>query len=411
MVEQNPKSEIRNPQLVRLVSALLAWFSANARDLPWRRTRNPYAIWVSEIMLQQTQVKTVIPYWKRWMRELPTIQAAANASPDKIHKLWEGLGYYTRVRNLQKAARQIVEKHDGKFPDNLDDVVALPGIGRYTAGAICSIAFNQPMPVLDGNVIRVLTRVFGIGKNPREKKTNAQLWQLAEELVAIAGGARLRRAQILFAGDLATYKRSHGSTESRPTENKNCSSLNQSLMELGALICTPRQPRCPVCPVKQLCVAFRENRVGELPNLGKRIAATARRFIAFVIERNGKFLVRQRPARIVNAHLWEFPNFEANGAKTAAHDVFQSEFGRQPPPLQPLCTVKHSITRYRITLEVFHVKFGGRSSTTPKNFGTRRARPSENNGVWLTPTKLDSLALTGAHRKILERLNLNQRNA
>ena len=142
---------------------MLDWFAANARDLPWRRTRDPYAIWVSEIMLQQTQVKTVIPFWNRWLRELPTIEAAAKAPSEKIHKLWEGLGYYTRVRNLQKAAQVIVEKHGGKFPENFDDVLELPGIGRYTAGAICSIAFNQPTPILDGNVIRVLTRIFGIG--------------------------------------------------------------------------------------------------------------------------------------------------------------------------------------------------------------------------------------------------------
>src|SRR5271169_6599673 len=173
----------RNLKLARLVPLLLNWFSANARDLPWRRTRDPYAIWVSEIMLQQTQVKTVIPYWKRWMRELPTIKAVAKAPSAKIHTLWEGLGYYTRVRNLQKAAQQIVEKHGGKFPQRFDDVLALPGIGRYTAGAICSIAFNQPTPILDGNVIRVLTRTFGIVENPKEKQTNARLWKLAEELV------------------------------------------------------------------------------------------------------------------------------------------------------------------------------------------------------------------------------------
>ena len=162
---------------------MLDWFAANARDLPWRRTRDPYAIWVSEIMLQQTQVKTVIPYWKRWMRELPTIEAVAKASPAKIHKLWEGLGYYTRVRNLQKAAQQIVEQARRQVSTELSTTFSrLPGIGRYTAGAICSIAFNQPTPILDGNVIRVLTRIFGIAENPKEKKTNARLWQLAEEL-------------------------------------------------------------------------------------------------------------------------------------------------------------------------------------------------------------------------------------
>ena len=182
MASRTPKSEFRTPNLNRITGLLLRWFSANARELPWRRTRDPYAIWVSEIMLQQTQVKTVIPYWERWMRELPTIEAVANASPDKIHKLWEGLGYYTRARNLQKAARQIVEKHGGKFPEHFDDVLALPGIGRYTAGAICSIAFNQPTPILDGNVIRVLTRIFGIAENPKEKETNARLWKLAEDV-------------------------------------------------------------------------------------------------------------------------------------------------------------------------------------------------------------------------------------
>jgi A/G-specific adenine glycosylase len=419
----------------KLVPALLDWFAHNARDLPWRHTRDPYAIWVSEIMLQQTQVKTVIPYWHRWMRELPTIEAVAKARSEKIHKLWEGLGYYTRARNLQKAARQIMEKHDGKFPDNFDAVVALPGIGRYTAGAICSIAFNQPTPVLDGNVIRVLTRVFGIAKNPREKKTNAQLWRLAEKLVAFAGGARLRRAQFSSAGDPASDKRSHGSTESRPTVNTNCSHLNQSLMELGALVCTPRNPQCEICPAKKLCVAFREDCIGELPNLGKRKAATARRFVAFVIERNGRFLVRQRPAGGVNAHLWEFPNAEihpspsSSPAKldqsahhfrknsqsrlTSAATVQESgleiihatnSLGIEPATLQPLCTVKHSITRYRITLEAFRVHLGGRSSMTPKHLGTRRARPSGNNGVWQPLAKLDSLAFTAAHRRILRHL-------
>jgi A/G-specific adenine glycosylase len=433
MAERNLKSEIRNPKLNRLVPALLGWFAHNARDLPWRRTRDPYAIWVSEIMLQQTQVKTVIPYWNRWMRELPTIEAVAKARSEKIHKLWEGLGYYTRARNLQKAAKQIIAQHDArpetcrrrgnesqtkkeletphvvsyKFPDNFDDVLALPGIGRYTAGAICSIAFNQPTPILDGNVIRVLTRVFGIGENPREKKTNAQLWQLAEVLVAHASRFTHHVSRI--------------------------SHLNQSLMELGALICTPRQPQCQICPVKNLCVAFREGRIGELPNLGKREASTARRFIAFVVERNGCFLVRQRPAGVVNAHLWEFPNVEihpgpgSSGHQSAHYSRKKSQsrltsaatvqkhdweiihaaksLGIEPATLHPLCTVKHSITRYRITLEAFRVSLGGRSSMTPKHLGTRRARPSEKNGVWLPLTKLDSLSFTSAHRKILRKLD------
>jgi A/G-specific adenine glycosylase len=254
----------------------------------------------------------------------------------------------------------------------------LPGIGRYTAGAICSIAFNQPTPILDGNVIRVLTRVFGIGENPREKKTNAQLWQLANELVV----------QV-----------------SRFTHHvSRVSHLNQSLMELGALVCTPRNPRCTICPVKKLCVAFCEGRVGELPNLGKRETATARHFVAFVVERNERFLVRQRPAGAVNAHLWEFPNVESSDVKSNVKEIYKSIFEVEPSEVQPFCTVKHSITRYRITLEVFRVSLGGRSSTTPKHLGPRRARPSGKNGVWLSLAKLDSLAFTAAHRRILRHL-------
>jgi len=409
----NSKPKTKNS---KLVAALLDWFAANARDLPWRRTRDPYAIWVSEIMLQQTQVKTVIPFWNRWLRELPTIESAAKAPSAKIHKLWEGLGYYTRVRNLQKAAQQIVAQHRSgvsaerrkldeikkcgflpkaaTFPKIFDDVLALPGIGRYTAGAICSIAFNQPTPILDGNVIRVLTRVFGIAENPKEKTTNARLWQLAEELVSIAGGARLRRAQI----------KSHGSTESRPTEEQNCSHLNQSLMELGALVCAPRNPQCAICPVKKLCVAFKENRVDELPNLGKRVAATARTFFAFVIERDGKFLVQQRPAGIVNAHLWEFPNVEVAPNKSSsgcesAHFALQNIQSRLTSAAtnqwldfelirlaKPLCTIKHSITRYRITLEAFRVQL-------PKRLKTL-------DGIWLPRARFDSLAFTAAHKKL-----------
>ena len=407
MADKNPKSEIRNPKSNRLVPLLLNWFSKNARDMPWRRTRDPYAIWVSEIMLQQTQVKTVIPFWERWMRELPTIEAVAKAPSTKIHKLWEGLGYYTRVRNLQKTAQQIVMQQTPhrrrgdesqtknkletphivscKFPETFEEVLALPGIGRYTAGAICSIAFNQPTPILDGNVIRVLTRVFGIAENPKEKQTNARLWQLAEKLV------------------LRAFSIQHPTSNSRTRTRSRAwgdsvSHLNQSLMELGALICTPRNPRCSICPVKKHCVAFKEGRIEQLPNLGKREKATARAFFAFVIERNGKFLVQRRPTGIVNAHLWEFPNFEINGKKKDVKEIFDSAFDFNAPEFQPLCTIKHSITRYRIALEAFHVNLGGRSAATRKlNSGSRGVQPSEK---WLAPSQFDSLAFTAAHKKL-----------
>ena len=368
-----------------MISALLPWFAANARDLPWRRTRDPYAIHVSEIMLQQTQVKTVIPFWERWMRELPTIQAAAKARPEKLHKLWEGLGYYTRVRNLQKAAAVIVERHGGKFPESFDEVLALPGIGRYTAGAVCSIAFNQPVPILDGNVIRVLTRIFGIADNPREKPAQAKLWALAEALVRQAERCR---------GSGATAVPT--STEGR------CSALNQSLMELGALVCVPRNPRCPACPVRKLCAARAQDRIGELPNLGERGRATARSFVAFVVRRGGQFLVRQRPAGVVNAHLWEFPNAEldptgAAAARPAAVATAASQvLGFAPDKMAPLITVKHSITRYRITLEAFRVDGNG----------TARCG---HGGQWKTPAQLRRLAFTAAHGKILARIEINSR--
>jgi A/G-specific adenine glycosylase len=430
-----------------LVSALLKWFAANARDLPWRRTRDPYAIWVSEIMLQQTQVKTVIPYWERWMRELPTIAALAQASPDKIHKLWEGLGYYTRVRNMQKAAKQIIAAQsavaadvsplhpktgksqsrlmsaatnqasksrivpaalssaDGEkgFPTNYEDVLALPGIGRYTAGAICSIAFNQPTPILDGNVIRVLTRVYGIKTDPREKQTNAQLWQLAEELVIHAKTQDKGRDSAQFGPDAAAR---------RPYQKNSCSHLNQSLMELGALICTPRSPNCVVCPVQELCVAHKDNLQDQLPNLGKRIAATERRFTAFVVERNGKFLVRQRPEGVVNAYLWEFPNVEVGAvAGRARHSVraaasqIRNGAQRTDAPYQqndfhtisekPLVVIKHAITRYRITLEAWRAEL---ARHTPGR------RPALLHGEWRTRAELHTLAFTSAHRKILAAL-------
>src|SRR5258708_29613356 len=170
----------------RIVRDLLAWFGDHARDLPWRRTCNPYAVWVSEIMLQQTQVKTVVPYWERWMKALPNIEALAKAKQEKLHKLWEGLGYYSQVRNMQAAAQQILKQHAGKFPEDFQWILALPGIGRYTAGAICSIAFNQPKPILDGNVIRVLTRLFGISGDPRQRNVNQRLWELSEQFVLAA---------------------------------------------------------------------------------------------------------------------------------------------------------------------------------------------------------------------------------
>jgi len=353
---------MKNRQIAR---SLLAWFAQNARPLPWRRTRDPYAIWVSEVMLQQTQVKTVLPYWERWMRALPNVGALAKARPARLHKLWEGLGYYTRVRNLQQAARVIREKHGGRFPRRFEDVLELPGIGRYTAGAICSIAFNQPRPVLDGNVMRVLARVYGIAGDPRETAVNARLWELAEDLVRCAAKLKLQCG---------------------------CSALNQSLMELGALVCTPKQPQCGICRVAKQCVACREGRVEELPGRRRRARVTTRRFVAFVAQRDGRFLVRQRPAGVVNAHLWEFPNVEVAPGDSDMKGAANKILGVRSVKLEPLARIKHSITRYRITLEAYRVT-------------TRRGvRLLGQRGRWLGQSRLNQLAFTSAHSKILQQV-------
>jgi A/G-specific adenine glycosylase len=348
----------------KITIALLNWFGANARDLPWRRTRDPYGIWVSEIMLQQTQVQTVVPYWEGWMRKLPTIHALARATPTRIHKLWEGLGYYTRVRNMQRAARMIVDEHEGRFPVQFDSILALPGIGRYTAGAIASIAFNKPAPILDGNVMRVLTRLFALPGDPRSKAVNEELWSLSQELVDLAA-------------------------EIDGLENA-CSHFNQSLMELGATLCTPRRPQCSACPVRKYCEAMKRGRVEDFPQLAKRPVVTQRRFAAFVAEKDGTFLVRQRPPGIVNAHLWEFPNREvepmANGQEVARAALL--ELGSNAKSLEKIVEIRHSITRYRITLEVHRV------SSDPE------IRDAE--GHWLPPKELRKLPFCSAHKRILQ---------
>ncbi len=293
------------------------------------------------------------------MQRLPTIASVAAAKSDTILKLWEGLGYYTRARNLQKAAQVIQERHGGVFPTTFDEVLALPGVGRYTAGAICSIAFGQATPILDGNVMRVLTRLFGIRTDPREKKANARLWEIASELVL----------------------------KSRDS----CSHLNQSLMELGALICTPRNPHCQACPVNTNCLAYRTNQVEVIPNLGNRQKATRRRFASFVVEKQGRYLVRRRPSGVVNAGFWEFPNFELGHEAKLTNSIARKSLGFSTARFTKLLHVNHTITRYRISMEVFKAELNG--TEVPATLGR-----------WQTLAQLQRLAFPSAHRKIVDAL-------
>ncbi len=373
-----------------IVRALLAWFAANARDLPWRRTRDPYAIWVSEIMLQQTQVATVIPYWQRWMRALPTLASLAKAPPARLRKLWEGLGYYTRVQHLQQAAKQIVRQYDGKFPRDYQALLALPGIGRYTAGALASIAFNQPKPILDGNVLRVLTRVYGIRANPRQARVNARLWQLAEELVVAAAAMNFPRAR--SGARQASSRTRHTAVRNRQTKGRwaPCSALNQSLMELGAIICKPRNPQCDRCPVRKLCVARQRGIVEQLPNTGRQTTTQIRHRVVFWVQRQGRLLARQRPANGINARYWELPHFELPDKHADWNQTARKLFAIQPQSNRPLWTVTHHITHHRIHAAVFAGKL---------------LRPSRV-FRWLTAAEVRARAFTGLDRKILRQFRL-----
>jgi A/G-specific adenine glycosylase len=291
------------------------------------------------------------------MQALPTINDFARARSERVLKLWEGLGYYRRVRLAQAAARLIMEKHEGRFPEKIDEVLALPGVGRYTAGAICSIAFNQPAPILDGNVIRVLSRLLGIAGDPRSKTVNAKLWRAAEELVSASGDP---------------------------------SRLNQGMMELGALICLPRQPKCPSCPLRGDCFALREKRVEEFPTPSLKAAVTQRRFIALVVSDGKRLLVQRRPAEVVNAGLWEFPNVEVEvNAKELAPLVDPFKLAAEAPFLR----VRHSITRYRILLEAYRAELPAGSA-----LGATEA-------IWKTAAEIKKLPFTSAHNKVLRKAN------
>ncbi|WP_433945404.1 A/G-specific adenine glycosylase [Paenibacillus sp. SN-8-1] len=274
---------------------LLEWYGQAKRDLPWRRHRDPYFIWVSEIMLQQTRVDTVIPYFHRFIEKFPTVAALAQAPEDEVLKCWEGLGYYSRARNLQAAARQVTERHGGVIPDDLSAVSALKGVGPYTRGSIMSIAFNRPVPAVDGNVMRVLSRFFLIEEDIMKVSTRKSMEVLAEALIP----------------------------EGRASD------FNQALMELGALVCTPKSPHCLTCPVMQHCQGRIAGMETQLPVKTKAKKPRPEYRLAALIEGRGaeagRVLVQQRPQTGLLARMWELPHILAAAENPAGGAVLPDE--------------------------------------------------------------------------------------
>lgn len=305
-------------QLLVERAALLRWYDASARDLPWRRTRDPYAIWVSEIMLQQTRALTVLRYYERFLERFPDTRTLAAASEDDVLSMWSGLGYYRRARLLHRGVREVVARHGGRVPEDADARRALPGIGRYTAGAIGSIAFEREEPLVDGNVARVLARLRGIGTPLGRADTEARLWDEAGSLVRGA----------------------------RP------GALNQSLMELGATICTPPRPRCDVCPVASACIARTTDRVSSLPVAKPRRAPVDVSLIAVVARTDDGAALMVRGEGALFGGLWGVPMREGRGIASARAAL--RELGVDAAiATRPRGELEHVLTHRRLTVRVF----------------------------------------------------------
>jgi A/G-specific adenine glycosylase len=306
-----------------LHEALLAWFVAHQADLPWRRRRDAYAVWVSEIMLQQTQVATVIPYFERFMARFPTIDALAEAPLDAVLKAWEGLGYYSRARNLHRTAQLVTAEYGGQFPSDPVLLQKLPGIGRYTAGAIASLAFGIAAPVLDGNVIRVLTRLFDIADDVTQSRTQRKLWNLAAELLPV--------------GQAGAW--------------------NEALMELGRRICTAPTPRCQECPLTAQCAAFANDTHLSRPVRQPRPRTPHYDVTAAVTRReDGRILIARRPPESMLGGLWEFPGGKREPGESLRECLrreIREELGIEIEVGEQIGTVRHAYTHFRITLYVF----------------------------------------------------------
>ena len=305
---------------------LLPWFSKNARDLPWRRNRTPYRVWVSEIMLQQTRVDQVIPYYRRWMNAFPSWSVLARAPQGDVLKLWEGLGYYSRARNIHAAAKTIVSEYDGTPPATAAELKKIQGIGPYTAAAIASLAFNEDAAVVDGNVVRVLSRLFAFGGDTRSSAGKKQMQTWADALLV----------------------------------NGRAGEFNEAMMELGALVCLPKSPRCPECPMKGVCVAFAENAPEKFPAMKKKkkvphIVVGA----AVTLNRKGEVLIAQRKQDDMLGGMWEFPGGKQESGETIEECIareLEEELGIKTAVREFFMTVRHAYSHFTMTMHVYCTK-------------------------------------------------------
>ena len=300
---------------------LLKWFDENQRDLPWRKNKTPYRIWVSEIMLQQTQVATVIDYYNRFIKQFPNVKKLAAAPESDVLKLWEGLGYYRRARQMHAAANVVMDQHGGKFPTEFDQVIALPGIGRYTAGAILSISSDQRTPILEGNTIRLFARLMTMKSDPRSTANQKALWDFSESLLP----------------------------------RKRCGDFNQALMELGSEVCSPKQPKCLLCPIKNLCPTYVQGLQREIPVAAKKMKYEDINEAVIVVQRNGKYLLRECGPGERWAGLWDFPRYglQKNASHTQLTSMLKQQTGLTVKLRPSNKQIKHAVTRFRITLDCF----------------------------------------------------------
>ena len=350
----------------RIRAPLLRWYDRHRRDLPWRHSSDPYAIWISEAMLQQTRVETVIPYWERFLEAFPDVDTLADADLDDVYAIWTGLGYYSRARNLKRAAQTIVADHAGQLPGTAEGLRELRGIGRYTAGAIASIAFDREEPVVDGNVIRVFTRLVGIREESTAKPVIDRIWRIAGELVR---GPR--------PGD-----------------------LNQALMELGATICTPKNPRCSDCPIQTRCDAHARGDAAQLPIKKKKPKPRPMRAVAAWIERNGKILAVRRPEKGLMAGLWELPGGEIgpkDEAKDRLTEILLRVVGLEVQEFESVGRIEHVFTHRRLELEVFRCRAHKGERVRLDQLPAHR---------WIRPDKLLDLAHAGSTRKAMTLLGV-----